>query len=79
MIVQVTLSRALLDRYPETDSGDTGSILLPDGAKVGDLLRKLHLSKPGEAVAVRDGKVQQPDSLLNDGDHVLILPPVEGG
>ena len=79
MIVQVKISRILADRYPQSGCGNTNSVQLPDGAKFGDLLRKLELSEPGKLVVVRDGKVQRADSLLKDGDYVTILPLVEGG
>ena len=79
MIIQVHLSEAVINRSPKLAAGQSIEVHLPDGARVADLLQRLDLAKPGDAVVVRNRKVQQADSLLNDGDCVTILPVVEGG
>ncbi len=79
MIIQVSFSEAMINRSPKLASARTIEVDLPDGARVADLLQRLELAKPGDAVVVRSSQVQRADSLLNDGDCVTILPVVEGG
>jgi MoaD family protein len=68
------------------------SVKLQDGQTVGDLTARLsreyggkleELLKPAtghrRALVVRDGVGLNDDSVLTDGDHILVLFPVAGG
>ena len=79
MVIQVELSEVIIKRYPGLFTGKTMQVQLPNDADANDLLEKLGLTKSAGAVIVKNGKVQKPDSRLNDGDCVTILPVVEGG
>ena len=79
MIILVKLSPVIIDRHPGLTTGEPIKVHLPNGADVSDLLQSLDLSKPGEAVVIMNGKVQQPGRVLNNGNCVTILPVVEGG
>ncbi|KPJ76059.1 MAG: hypothetical protein AMJ54_13100 [Deltaproteobacteria bacterium SG8_13] len=79
MIVQVKISGIICDPSARRLPVDAIDIHLPREATVNDLLQRLNLSKPGEIVVAVNRKVQQPDTPLNNGDCVTILPVVEGG
>jgi sulfur carrier protein ThiS len=49
-----------------------------EGLKVQDLLEMEGLSGEGLAIMV-NGSDSSPDTLLNDGDSVFLLPPIAGG
>src|SRR3954467_2471198 len=58
---------------------------MPDGSRISDLRARLDTDHPGMvplwprlAVAL-DGRIVPPDTPLEDGAEVALLPPVSGG
>lgn len=35
--------------------------------------------RPGGYIAIRDGRVIGPETMVADGDHILIFPALSGG
>jgi MoaE-MoaD fusion protein len=65
-------------------TGET-ELEIPDGSRVADLRQRLDRDHPGLAplwprlaIAV-DGRIVPPDTYLEDGVEVALLPPVSGG
>jgi len=52
---------------------------LPKIATVEDLLNSIPLSDKNYVYVVRDGIRLNSASRLNDGDEILIVPPIAGG
>ena len=52
---------------------------LNDNATTEDLLNSISLKEKNYVYIVREGIRLQPSSKLNDGDEVLIIPPIAGG
>jgi molybdopterin converting factor small subunit len=52
---------------------------LNDNATTEDLLNSISLKERNYVYIVREGIRLQPSSKLNDGDEVLIVPPIAGG
>jgi len=52
---------------------------LKDGATAQDLLNSIPMKERNYLYVVRDGIRLVPSSKLNDGDEILIVPPIAGG
>jgi molybdopterin converting factor small subunit len=52
---------------------------LNDNATTEDLLNSISLKERNYVYIVREGIRLSPSSKLNDGDEVLIIPPIAGG
>jgi len=52
---------------------------LNDNATTEDLLNSISLKERNYVYIVREGIRLQPSSKLNDGDEILIIPPIAGG
>ena len=50
-----------------------------EGTTCTDLLAALHIPENLPKVILINGRVRKEDNLLQEGDEVSILPPVEGG
>ena len=55
------------------------SIVIADGSTVDDLIRELKLAYKYTRVIKVNGKSVNLNTVLGDGDAVLIFPPVIGG
>jgi len=78
-IVQVRLFATLRRYFPDLQLGEPITVVLPDGATVGQLIE--HLKVPIEEVKIVfvNNIVRDMESTLEDGDVVGIFPPVGGG
>jgi molybdopterin converting factor small subunit len=72
--------QSYLDQYsPNGDDARVFAYELPDGATVGDLLRKLHISlELASVIAVADEAADE-TRALKEGDRVTLVPPIAGG
>jgi molybdopterin converting factor small subunit len=77
--VQVKLFATLRYLRPGLGIGEALPVELPDGATVGDLVRKLELPKDEVKLVFVNALVREPDHVLADGDELGIFPPVGGG
>jgi len=79
MTVHVKLFATLRRFYPELGVGQALPVELPEGATVGDLVRRLRLPSDHVKVIFVNGIVRDEVHPLADGDEVGIFPPVGGG
>ena len=53
---------------------------LPGGSRVADLLVKLEIMLPIDALLLAvNGRVADPEQILKEGDQVNIMPAISGG
>ena len=52
---------------------------LPDGATVGDVLRRLDLKTEDRLIVGLDGSYATPDMLLHDNSELTLVTPMQGG
>lgn len=77
MKVRVSLE-SYLDQYAPGDEPKF-SLEIPDGATVGDLLRKLGVPSEQAAVLTLGDEAVDIAHTLQEGDRVTVIPPVAGG
>jgi sulfur carrier protein ThiS len=66
----------------QTDQGlvDRLEVELPGGSRVADLLGKLEIEiHPDALLLAVNGRVAEPERLLEDGDEVNLMPAISGG
>jgi sulfur carrier protein ThiS len=67
-------------RLPPAVQRDLPKVLLPDGARVDDLLRLLQIpTQHGRPLVSVNGFYQRDDATLHEGDRVQLLRTVVGG
>jgi sulfur carrier protein ThiS len=76
--VQVTLF-ADLRRYLRKGENGPISVSLARGATVADLLTTLGIEDAEEVTAGRNGDQAMHDTVLQDGDELVLFSPMEGG
>lgn len=59
--------------------GRTRVVTLPEGADLATLLAALGVPADEVKVCFVNGRAQDPDFCLNEGDEVGIFPPIGGG
>ncbi|HYB72389.1 MAG TPA: MoaD/ThiS family protein, partial [Candidatus Sulfotelmatobacter sp.] len=79
MKVQVELYATLSKFLPPGAEGRKVAVELPEGATVGDLLKRLAI--PGEMAALLlvNGTHRPPETVLKDGETLAMFPPLAGG
>jgi molybdopterin converting factor small subunit len=55
------------------------TVELKDNATTEDLLNSIQVEDKNYLYIVREGIRLKPSSKLNDGDEVLVVPPIAGG
>ncbi len=59
---------------------DPFQIELPAGADVATLIRGLEIDPSRDEITIGiNGELGQPDSILSDGDEVMLVSPMQGG
>ena len=79
MEVEVRLFANLADYGPPGAPGGAARLELPDGATVGDLLRRLRIPDEVPRLLLVNGRDVDPAATLHAGDAVDVLPPLVGG
>jgi molybdopterin converting factor small subunit len=78
MAIQVTVHlKGPLNRYFK--GSNPGVIQLPGGAVVEDLLQQLSLPRDKTSLLVVNGVKASLETPLQEGDEVVVFPPVSGG
>jgi molybdopterin synthase sulfur carrier subunit len=79
--MQVTVKLyATLRRYSKAENiNDSFDIELKDGAIVNDLVEAVGIPTEEVKLTFINGRVQEPDWILQPGDQVGIFPPIGGG
>ena len=77
--VQVKLFATLREYRPGLGIGEPFPVEMPDGATVGDLVRRLDLPVEEVKIVFVNALVRELDYVLADGDELGIFPPVGGG
>lgn len=77
MRVEVRLY-ATLRKYSPGEPG-TPFVELVEGSMLNGLLEFLRIPQHQEIVVLINGRPAQPDSVLREGDRVVMFPPVTGG
>ncbi len=71
---------ANLSRYATDGSNDDKVTLeTAGGSTVADVLRRIGVPGDVETTVLIDGRHAQPDSVVGDGDHLDVFPPMSGG
>ncbi len=68
-----------LRRYAGRDPDEARMVLLPTGSTVADLLAAVGVPAENEVTPGLNGDLAGRDSVLKDGDSVLLFGPMEGG
>jgi molybdopterin converting factor small subunit len=68
-----------LRKYLPKDRGDPFTLALPRGATVEGVLAALGIPADYELTAGINDELAKRDSVLNDGDALMLLSPMEGG
>ncbi len=74
--------RVELQTYLEQYSPDGGHVFdyeVPDGSTAGELMRKLHIPEDLASVVIVNGANTGAAHTLNDGDSIVVIPPLAGG
>ena len=79
MEVEVHLFANLADHGPPGARGHAVRMELPDGATVGELLRRLRIPDEPSRLLLVNGQDADPTVRLNADDVVAVLPPLVGG
>ncbi len=79
MEVTVKLYATLRKYYPDLGVGEGMKVELPEGATLGDLIRRLNLPPDVVRVAFVNGIARDEAYVLAAGDEVGLFPPVGGG
>jgi len=77
--VEVRLFASLEKYYPDLGIGEALNITPDDEAKLGDLLDELKVPKEEIVIVMVNGKREEEDYLLQDGDRIGIFPLIAGG
>ncbi len=71
---------ATLRAFNAAAGGDTGAEMeVPDGTSIADLYGLLGIPEGHVKQAFVNGRRQDPDYVLRDGDRVGVFPPIGGG
>ena len=79
MQVDVRLYSTLRQYAGSLKIGEPMKVELPDGATISTLLAKIGVPEQDTKQAFVNGRSQEMDFQLNDGDQVGVFPPVAGG
>ena len=79
MEVVVQLFANLADYGPPGSRGRAVRVDLPEGATVGELLRRLRIPEETSRILLVNGHDADPTVRLNPDDVVAVLPPLVGG
>jgi sulfur carrier protein ThiS len=77
--VRVKLFGLLPRRFPGYNPERGMEVELPPGARVGDLLARLNISKEEGGIVAVDGLVQKAEAELRDGSQISVFHPIVGG
>ncbi|MDP6665806.1 MAG: MoaD/ThiS family protein [Dehalococcoidia bacterium] len=61
------------------EGGKLATVDLPDGATVRDAMKALGASEKSQWNAAIDGVLVYADTVLSDGDRILVFAPIQGG
>ncbi|MDA8219603.1 MAG: DUF1786 family protein [Dehalococcoidales bacterium] len=79
MEVEVRLFASLREYLPGVKTGEGTRLALPEGATVADLFAALAVPAEEVRQTFVNGRVVEPQRVLQEGDRVGIFPPVGGG
>ncbi len=68
-----------LRKYVSRDSPEMQTVSLPAGSRVTDVLATLGVAPDEELTPGLNGQQVDRETLLNDGDELLVFGPMEGG
>jgi sulfur carrier protein ThiS len=77
MIVNVK-SLADMKKYT-AHLAEGGNMEIPEGTTVGEVLKKLKVPTKPRKLAIVNGRHRSFDHILQQGDHLVFFPPLEGG
>jgi len=79
VVVTVILHTILQKKLPP-GAVDQLELVLPEGVRVGDLLRELEITiDPGAILLVINHRIVERSAILADGDRLDIIPAISGG
>ncbi len=79
MKIEVRLFANLARYLPPGTRGDGMTLEVPDGATVGEIVRRLAIPDELPGLLLVNGREARPDRPLRPGDVLSIVPPLAGG
>lgn len=76
--VRVSLFADLRRFLPHGQEGPQ-SFVLPPGSTAADLLVRIGIPETDEVTVGRNGDLAQRDTILHNGDDIVLFSPMEGG
>jgi len=77
MRVELRFYAGLRDYLPDDDG--PAEIDLPDGARVRDVIERFGIPRDKPRILLVNGRHAALDTVLRDGDLLVLFPPVAGG
>jgi molybdopterin converting factor small subunit len=77
--IEVSLFGTLARYLPSGAQGRTVIMDCPDGVTVGQMIDRIGIPQPYPAMLLVNGIHADPDTQLQDGDLLALLPPLVGG
>lgn len=79
MKVTVRLYGTWRQRFPGYQPSQGIEIEIPGGATVSDLVALLEIPRPGEVVAIAEGRILKPTDQVRPGAPVDVMQTIGGG
>ncbi len=79
MRISVKLFATLAEGVPGVVAGEPFDFTVPDRTTLADLITRLDLPRDQTKLIFVNGRMQEADFHLKDGDEVGLFPPIGGG
>lgn len=79
MRVEVQLFATLSAYLPGASDGTSATLEVADRSTVGQLVRLLEIPDGMPAIVLVNGRDAAPEQVLQDGDVLVMFPPLAGG
>jgi len=77
--VEVKLFATLAGYLPQAPDGGSATVEVADRSTVGQLVRSLKIPDGMPAIILVNGRDAAPEQVLQDGDVLVMFPPLAGG
>ncbi len=77
--MQIELKLLLSYREHLPKGHGSGKLELPPGSTIGQVLARLQIPLSEPKIILLNGRQAETNQVLNDGDLLIVFPPLEGG